>query len=377
MKRKYGRYLAFGLVLLMLLSVSVFPVSAAPTSGQCGDNLYWAFNSGNGTLTISGSGAMWDYEEYQVYSTTAPWGNYRDSIKRVVIGNGVTSIGKKAFYGLQNLQHVSFPDTLQSIRDYAFTYANITNVLIPKSVSFIGTKAIGFSYSGNNMLGPRKGFTISGYSGTTAEQYYKKVLNEYKNLTGREEIYFKPLKAQLEFYDVYESSWFGGDVKYAVDRGLMKGTSTHYFDPNSTTTRAQAVTILYRLAGSPSVSGKSFYDVGKSDWYYKPVEWASQKGIVTGYGNGYFGPNDKLNRQQLATVLYRYAQFKNYKTVINGNIYQYPDGKSVSAYAKDAMGWAIGKKLISGTDAGRLEPAGGATRAQLAAILHRFNTYVR
>ena len=375
MKRRISVYLSIVLVISMVFTLSVIPVSAAATSGQCGRNLNWSYS--NGVLTVSGSGAMYDYEEYLVYSTTAPWSDYRTSIRKVVIGNGVTSVGKRAFYGCQNIQQISLPDSLKTIGEYAFTYANIHSVLIPKSVTTIGEKALGYNYSGSSLLAPIKGLVIFGFAGTTAERYYKKVLQDYTALTGKEEVYFTPFKARLELYDVYESSWFGNDVKYVVDKSLMNGTSTHYFDPNSTTTRAQAVMILYRLAGSPSVSGRSFYDVSNSDWFYKAVEWASQKGIVSGYGNGYFGPNDRLNRQQLATVLYRYAQFKKYKTVVNGDIYSYSDGWAVSSYARDAMGWAIGKGLISGTDGNRLDPSGSATRAQLATILHRFNTNVR
>lgn len=174
------------------------------------------------------------------------------------------------------------------------------------------------------------------------------------------------------FLDAQLSDWFANDVQYVVDKELMKGISGYYFSPNGTTTRGQAVTILYRLAGSPSVSGDGFSDVKSSDWFYKAVQWASENGVASGYGGGRFGPNDTLSREQLAAMLYRYAQFKKLDTSSAGGLSGFSDSGSVSGYALDAMSWAVSKGLISGTSGGKLAPASTATRAQLAAILHRF-----
>ena len=174
------------------------------------------------------------------------------------------------------------------------------------------------------------------------------------------------------FKDILSSDWFANDVKYVSQKNLMTGTGNDLFSPNGTTTRGQAVTILYRLAGSPSVSGDGFSDVKSSDWFYKAVQWASKNGIASGYGNGKFGPNDTLNREQLATMLYRYAQFKKMNITTNGGLSKFSDSGSVSGYALDAMSWAVSKGLISGTSDGKLNPGSTATRAQLAAILHRF-----
>lgn len=175
------------------------------------------------------------------------------------------------------------------------------------------------------------------------------------------------------FYDVTQSDWFAGDVAYAVDKGLMNGTDAHHFSPGVTMTRGMAVTLLYRLAGAPSVSGNSFSDVKTSDWYGPAVQWASQNGIVSGYGGGRFGPNDTLTRQQFAAILYRYAQYKHYDTSISGDLSQYSDRGSVSSYAREAVTWAVGKNLISGTSSTTLTPGGSATRAQGVAILRRFD----
>ena len=176
------------------------------------------------------------------------------------------------------------------------------------------------------------------------------------------------------FLDVPNNSWFAKPVIYVADQGLMRGTSPYIFSPNMKVTRGQAVTILHRLAGTPSVSGTggSFKDVSSADWYGKAVKWAAKNKIVSGYGNGYFGPNDPLNREQLATILYRYALFQKYPAYPTGSVSTFSDGKSISGYAKDAMKWAVGAGLISGMDDGRLAPAGTATRAQFATILQRF-----
>ena len=179
------------------------------------------------------------------------------------------------------------------------------------------------------------------------------------------------------FNDVMEKDWFANDVKYVFDKKLMTGTGNDLFSPNGKTTRGQAVTILYRLAGSPTVSGDGFSDVKSSDWFYKAVQWASKNGIASGYGNGRFGPNDTLNREQLATMLYRYAQFKKMNTTTAGGLSKFSDSSSISGYAMDAMSWAVSKGLISGTSDGKLNPGSTATRAQLAAILHRFGTNVK
>ena len=170
-----------------------------------------------------------------------------------------------------------------------------------------------------------------------------------------------------------EKDWFANDVKYVVDKKLMTGTGNDLFSLNGKTTRSQAVTILYRLAGSPKVSDdSSFTDVKSGTWYTDAVQWAVKNGITSGYGNGKFGPNDTLNREQLATMLYRYAKFKKMNTTTIGGLSKFSDSGSISGYAIDAMSWAVSKGLISGTSDGKLTPGSTATRAQLAAILHRF-----
>ena len=152
----------------------------------------------------------------------------------------------------------------------------------------------------------------------------------------------------------------------------MSGTGKGQFSPNMTTSRAMLVTILYRLEGSPKVSRATFTDVSANMYYSDAVAWASSNKIVSGYGNGRFGPNDLITREQLATILYRYAQYKNYDTSAKGSIFKFADGLSVHTYAVEAMNWAVGAELLSGVGDKSLNPTGNATRAQVATILMRF-----
>ena len=183
------------------------------------------------------------------------------------------------------------------------------------------------------------------------------------------------VRSSLPFSDVSRGQWFYDYVAWAYNTGLMEGVSAGRFAPNSTTTRAMVVTIIYRLAGSPGVSGTSdFTDVPAGAWYADAVTWAAKRGIVEGMTATTFDPNDAVTREELAAMLYRYAQHKGYDTSAaeNTNILSYNDAGSISEYAFEALQWACGEGIINGTGGGSLEPGGSATRAQLAAMLYRF-----
>ena len=180
-------------------------------------------------------------------------------------------------------------------------------------------------------------------------------------------------EAPLPFTDVASDAWYAQAVAYVYRQDLMSGTAQDRFSPNLTTNRAMLVTILYRLAGSPAVDGGSaFTDVAGGDWFASGVAWASANGIVTGYGDGRFGPNDPITREQMAAILYRYAGFAGQSTAGQADLSGYTDAGQVSPYAAEAMGWAVDRGLITGVSAGTLAPGGSATRAQVATILMRF-----
>ena len=176
----------------------------------------------------------------------------------------------------------------------------------------------------------------------------------------------------LPFTDVAESDWFYDAVRYAYENGLMDGVGDSLFAPNSETTRAQLVTILYRLEGQPAVSGDlPFTDVEAGTWYANAVLWAAQNGIVNGVSDTEFAPGDDLTRQQLVTILYRYAEAKGCDVSASADLSGYPDAGQVQDYAQPAMAWAVAEGIVEGMD-GNLNPAGNASRAQIATILMRF-----
>lgn len=177
----------------------------------------------------------------------------------------------------------------------------------------------------------------------------------------------------LPFADVSGSDWFYNDVRYVYEKGIMDGTGADRFSPNAPLTRAMIVTILYRMAGSPSVSGSSdFTDVAAGKWFAKAVAWAAANGIVNGYGDSLFGPNDPVTREQLAAILYRYAVYGGMTAVtLEENLGGFADTAQLSAYAIQAMNWAVGQGLINGSGS-NLVPKAQATRAQVAAIIHRY-----
>ena len=175
------------------------------------------------------------------------------------------------------------------------------------------------------------------------------------------------------FVDVNEGDWFYDAVAYAYENGIMDGVGGNRFAPNSATTRAQLVTILYRLEGQPVVSGDlPFTDVEAGTWYTNAVGWAAQNGIVNGVGDDTFAPGNDLTREQLVTILYRYAESKGYDVSASADLAGYPDGEEIQAYAREAMAWAVAENIIQGMEDDTLKPAGNASRAQIATILMRF-----
>ena len=177
---------------------------------------------------------------------------------------------------------------------------------------------------------------------------------------------------KLPFTDVHETDWFYNDVLFVYEEGLFAGTSDTTFSPNAAMTRAMLVTVLYRLEGEPAVSGRSgFSDVTFNSYYEDAVTWAADNGIVNGTSITTFSPNANVTREQMAAILYRYAQYKKYNTAANSGLNGFTDHASVSGYAAASLEWAVAEKLVNGS-AGKLMPTGNATRAQVAAILHRF-----
>lgn len=180
--------------------------------------------------------------------------------------------------------------------------------------------------------------------------------------------------SETKFNDVSANDWFASAVDYVTGKGMMNGTADNTFSPKANTTRGMVVTVLYRLENQPSTSAASFTDVASGAYYANAVAWANANGIVSGYGSGKFGPNDKVTREQLAAILYRYAQYKKYDVSVgeDTNILSYNDAQSISSYAIPAIQWACGAGVVTGKSGSKLDPKGNATRAEVAAMLMRF-----
>lgn len=175
------------------------------------------------------------------------------------------------------------------------------------------------------------------------------------------------------FADVAKGSWYYEGVRYAYENGLMSGTGEGTFSPDLPTSRGMLVTILYRLAGSPAAGSASFTDVAKGQWYADGVAWASANGVVSGYPDGSFRPNDTITREQMAAILYQYARIQGKLDDSRADLSIFSDLDSLSAYAKEPMSWAVAQGLFSGVSADTLAPGGSTTRAQAAVILTAFS----
>lgn len=178
--------------------------------------------------------------------------------------------------------------------------------------------------------------------------------------------------SETKFNDVSANDWFASAVDYVTGKGMMNGTADNTFSPKAHTTRGMVVTVLYRLENQPSTSAASFTDVTSGAYYANAVAWANANGIVSGYGSGKFGPNDKVTREQLAAILYRYAQYKKYNVSGAKSLDGYTDAQSVSSYAVPALQWANAAGVVTGKSGSKLDPKGNATRAEVAAMLMRF-----
>ena len=261
--------------------------------------------------------------------------------------------------------------------EYPTTYTKGTVTVLPTDVTKPGYTFLGWftAYSGGVQVKQIEA-TETGEK-TFYARWQKNVLPPPPITPGTPSAPVTPAKPAapvgLPFADVSGSDWFYNDVRYVYEKGIMDGTGIDRFSPNAPLTRAMIVTILYRMAGSPSVSGSSdFTDVAAGKWFAKAVAWAAANGIVNGYGSGLFGPNDPVTREQLAAILYRYAVYGGMTAVtLEENLGSFADTAQLSAYAIQAMNWAVGQGLINGSGS-NLVPKAQATRAQVAAIIHRY-----
>ncbi|MBQ3216952.1 MAG: leucine-rich repeat protein [Oscillospiraceae bacterium] len=405
-------------------SVSI-PVTVTDPSGRCGPNVSWSYQSATKTLNIYGTGAMYNYVHDEL-----PWAFFATSIEHVNISQGVTHIGTEAFYGCEALTTVSIPTSVTSIGKYAFySCRNLTSVKIPEGVTRIEEhtfdlcwnlktlilpdnltavdqcafshcrslkrvfstgeiKTIGdsaFSECGTGIKlyfwgdAPTTGIDL--FQGTGyATMYYNEQASGWTspfwNLINA--IPFNPSYPPA-FKDVEEDAWYYDAVCSVTENHLMGGVGTGLFGPDGKMTRAMLVTVLWRYAGEVEVGENIFADVPEGQWYTQAVAWAAYTHVVNGMGENLFQPDGNVTREQMAVILYRYSERIGADTSVAASLSAFPDESKVSDWAKEAMQWAVGEGLIGGTNIGGtayLDPQGFATRAQVATILMRFVQYV-
>ena len=258
--------------------------------------------------------------------------------------------------------------------EYPTTYTKGTVTVLPTNVTKPGYTFLGWFTAASGGVQVRQIEATETGDKTFYARWQKTVLPPPPVTPGTPVTPARPAApVGLPFADVSGSDWFYNDVRYVYEKGIMDGTGADRFSPNAPLTRAMIVTILYRMAGSPSVSGSSdFTDVAAGKWFAKAVAWAAANGIVNGYGDSLFGPNDPVTREQLAAILYRYAVYGGMTAVtLEENLGSFADTAQLSAYAIQAMNWAVGQGLINGSGS-NLVPKAQATRAQVAAIIHRY-----
>ena len=198
----------------------------------------------------------------------------------------------------------------------------------------------------------------------------------FEKVTSRHDIEARFAPASQEsgktFADVESGTWYAKAVAYVADNGIMNGTAATTFSPTMTLTRNMMAQILYNLEKTPAVTGANpFNDVPGGQWYTDAVMWAAANDIVNGY-NGGFRPGASITREQMAAILYRYAQYKGYDTSAAGSLDSFADGSATSGWAREAMAWAVGAGVLSGKGSGMLDPTGTATRAEIAQIMMNF-----
>ena len=312
-----------------------------------------------GALTHEGN--VWSFTVTAEDGTTAKTYTVTVSFTEAPKSNdtGVSSVtvaGVKAAAGENNSYTVTVP--------YGTNVTSSSFAIVP---NHSGATVGALTRSGNVWS-----FTVTAEDGTTAKTYTVTVSTASLPIPVKPATDNTKPASRLPFTDVSTSDWFYDDVKFVYENGLFSGTDSRSFSPSASMTRAMLVTVLYRLEGEPAVAGRSsFADVKSGAYYEKAVIWAAANGIVTGTSSTSFSPDAKVTREQLAAILYRYAQYKKLDTSASEKLNSFSDAGEMSGYANAALGWAVAERLVNGAS-GKLMPKGYAARAQVAAIFHRF-----
>ena len=418
------------LALCLMLTLLPFGALAADASGEYGDGLRWSLTA-DGTLTITGRGAMPDYtqeeltmDEHVDEKPPVPWQAYDADLRAIVIGEGITHIGDYTFMNCWRVTSVTLPSTLRSIGKYAFSYcaaeaitlpsglqeigdgafagAKMTEIVVPASVTKLGAgafkgcdrarviKVLGpletlepytFFYCRPTDLFLSKDIRSMAQNVIAVDSHVTHVycdgtearfLENIRNLDGFHYVYLHtntPLDIHPTFTDVPDDAWYAGSVQWAAERSFTAGTSETTFSPEATCTRAQMVTFLWRFCGSPEMkhAANPFDDVHESDYFYQAVLWAVENDITNGTSGHTFSPEKTVTRAETVTFFWR----KHARQVPNDTVKQFRDVPR-DAYYAHAVDWAVDTRLTNGISADLFGPDQPCTRAQIVTFLNRY-----
>lgn len=302
----------------------------------------------------------------------------------ITVGEKVASIERDAFRNCTNLKTITLPDSLTTIGYYIFQgCTSLGKVTLGSGLTSISIGMFADCSSLNNISIGNSVTTINKqafykctaltdvFFAGTKEEWDKITIGEYNDCLKAAKVHYKGEQEAPAFSDIPDNAWYVDAVDFAVENGLMNGVGDNKFDPEGSMTRAMLVTVLWRYEGSPKKGSNTFADVPNGQWYTDAIAWAAAEGVVGGVGNGKFEPDGNVTREQMATILFRYANKKGFDTSKRGNLSSFSDASKVSTYAKDALAWTVAEGIINGSD-GYLLPQGDATRAQVSAILMRY-----
>lgn len=322
------------------------------------------------------------------------------SLEYVFFGDGTESIGSFAFFGCVRLLEAILPEGASVIGDSAFEGCPmLESFYVPDTVSFIGNYALGYVYSGDRHFYQNENFTIKAPLFSEGHAYAVKNALPYERTDTHECSYICEVCARCldtdclypectrkcdavctmewddPFSDVREADWFADSVRYVYLKGLFTGMTNDTFAPSGGVTRAQLTVVLWRLAGSPAANADAPFEDNTAAWYRDAVSWAYETGVVTGKTQTTFDPMGKITREQMVTMLMRfYEKIWKRDTSARGDTELFADSAEVSAYAADAVSWALAEGLVTGKDVGGemyIAPLTGATRAECATIFAR------
>ena len=304
------------------------------------------------------------------------YANYTYSVTIKALKKGTTTLSLQSSNGtIISSTSIEVTNNLISIEGFEESVVNITkgkeyqSVLMTTPVNPDDLGEVTWSSSNTDIA------TIDENGKVKAKEYGTTTIKAV--VQGKEYTY--TLNVVLPFTDVKTTDWFYGAVKYTYDNGILKGATDTEFRPSKNITRADLLTILWRMEGETQVTGvKDFPDVSTEAYYANAVRWGTKNNIVSGYNNGNFGPTDNITREQLATILYNYAKYKEKDVTVNPDLSKYKDWHKVTGYAQPAMKWAIAKGVVNGKDnSTRLDPQGTASRAEATAMIYNYCTKIK